>query len=601
MSAQQSLEQQFAKAAGFFEKGKLDKAHKAFRDIQRQQPAIPEVLHMLALIALKKDRAEDAAGYLQQAVQAAPARPELFALLGAALSRAGRQADAINAYQQAITLEPGRADTHYNLANAYRDLGQIDDAVAAYRRAIELDPGFADALNNLGQVLKDTGCHDDAVDAFLRAAAISPNAAWVYTNLGNTYRAMGRYEDAIDAHRRALELSPDTIEYTANLGAALIDIGHTEDGKEIFQRALETAPGDPGLLNGLGNALVDLGRIDEAKAAYAGALEAEPGNPMTHYLLGRTLMLDGDFAQGWKEFEWRWQVAQLGLRQLDLLPQAPWQGDDLGGKTILVWGEQGVGDEVLFASQIPDLLEQDADVVLECDARLIPLYERSFDNVRCIAKTEPPTDAARSADIDFQVPSGNLGRWLRASADAFPGRAQYLQPDARRRDALKDRYRGGGDDLLVGIAWSSSNAKLGRHKSMPLAALQPLLAIPGIKLVDLQNGDTSAERTAFENDANTTIIHDDSIDQMADLDAFAAQVAAMDLVISVSNTTVHIAAAMGVPTWVLLNAAPLSCWMLDGDTSPWYPSVRLFRQTNAGIWDDVSARAVTALGELRQD
>ena len=601
MSAEQSLEQQFAKAASFYEKGKFDKAKKIFRGIQRGNPGIPEVLHMLALIALKTNRAEDAVGHLESAVQSAPGSADLFGLLGGALEKAGRTEDAAKAFEQAITLEPGLAETHYNLGNALRDLGRSQDAVVSYRRAVELYPGFADALNNLGRVLADMGSNDDAVRSFLGACAITPGDAWIYSNLGNTYRNMGKAEDAIDTHRRAVELDPESVVYRSNLAAALVEIGLTEDGADEFRRALEAAPGDPGLLCGFGNALVDQGRIEDAKAAFAQALEAEPDNPMAHYLLGRALLLDGDFGRGWQEFAWRFKVASLGLRDPDLLPQPPWQGEKVGGKTILVWGEQGVGDEVLFAGQIPELLAQGANVVMECDPRLIPLFERSLDGVRGIPRTDPPAEETRSPDIDFQVPSGNLGRWLRPDLDTFPAHGGYLRPDERRRQVLRQRYLDGDDVLLVGIAWSSNNVKFGRHKSMPLSAMQPLTKIPGLRFVDLQYGDTGLERQAFEAATGTPLIHDDDIDQMADLDAFAAQVAALDLVISVSNTTVHIAGAMAVPTWVLLNAAPLSCWKRDGDASPWYPSVRLFRQTQAGEWTDVIERVAKELSGFAKD
>ena len=402
MSAEQSLEQQFAKAASFYEKGKFDKAKKIFRGIQRGNPGIPEVLHMLALIALKTNRAEDAVGHLESAVQSAPGSADLFGLLGGALEKAGRTEDAAKAFEQAITLEPGLAETHYNLGNALRDLGRSQDAVVSYRRAVELYPGFADALNNLGRVLADMGSNDDAVRSFLGACAITPGDAWIYSNLGNTYRNMGKAEDAIDTHRRAVELDPESVVYRSNLAAALVEIGLTEDGADEFRRALEAAPGDPGLLCGFGNALVDQGRIEDAKAAFAQALEAEPDNPMAHYLLGRALLLDGDFGRGWQEFAWRFKVASLGLRDPDLLPQPPWQGEKVGGKTILVWGEQGVGDEVLFAGQIPELLAQGANVVMECDPRLIPLFERSLDGVRGIPRTDPRAEESRSPDSIFR-------------------------------------------------------------------------------------------------------------------------------------------------------------------------------------------------------
>ena len=543
-------------------------------------------------------RAEDAVGHLEKAVTSAPGSTDLFGLLGGALKKAGRTEDAVGAYEQAITLEPGLADTHYNLGNALRDLGRSQDAVAFYRRAVELNPGFADALNNMGRVMADLGEHDDAISSFNSACAITPEDAWIHSNLGNVYRGLGRFEDAIDAHRRAIALDPESIKYRSNLGAALVDIGLTEEAADEFRRALEAVPGDPGFLRGLGNARVDQGCIEDAKAAYAEALAEEPDNPMTHYLLGRALLLDGDFDPGWREFAWRFRVASLGMRDPDILPQAPWQGEDVTGKTILVWGEQGVGDEVLFSGQIPDLLMQGANVIMECDPRLTPLYERSFDGVRCIAKTDPPSEGARSPHIDFQIPSGNLGRWLRPGLDSFPAHDGYLRPDEKQRDALRQRYLDGDDVLLVGIAWNSKNDKFGDLKSLSLNELRPLAEVPGIKLVDLQYGDTVRERAAFKMETGHSVLHDDDIDQMAALDGFAAQVAALDLVVTISNTTAHVAGALGIPTWVLLHTAPLSCWMMDREDSPWYPTVQLFRQARPGEWGDVIDRIAERLVNL---
>ena len=262
---------------------------------------------------------------------------------------------------------------------------------------------------------------------------------------------------------------------------------------------------------------------------------------------------------------------------------------------MLVWGEQGIGDEVHFAAMVPDLIDAGARVVLECERRLAPLFGRSFPEAMCVALENPPAAETMGNDIDFQVPSGNLGAWLRPDLDSFPDRESYLVADENRVAELKDRYRDGTGDRLVGIAWISKNPEIGKDKSMALADWRPLTEIGGIRFVDLQYGDTADERARFERQTGTPIIHDDAIDQMADLDAFAAQVAAMDLVISVSNTTVHLSGALGVPTWVLLNTLPLCVWMAKGEDSPWYPSLRLFRQTKAGEWADVIGRVESEL------
>ncbi|MDA1091410.1 MAG: tetratricopeptide repeat protein [Proteobacteria bacterium] len=594
MNAELSLQQQFAKAAGFYEKGKLDKAGKIFRDIQRNSPNIPEVLHMLALIALKKGRADDAVDHLEAAVKAAPKAADLFGLLGGALKKAGRPKDAAKAFEQAITLDPGQAETHYNLGNALRDLGRDDNAVVSYRRAIALNPNFADAFNNLGRALADMGSYGEAVSSFLSASAITPGDAETHSDMGNAYREMGRFEDAIDAHRRAIELDPGVAVYWGNLGAALVGIGRTADGADAFRRALAVAPGEAHLHFGLGNALLDQGRIEEAKAAYHRALEIEPENPMANYLLSRPLLLEGDLKLGWGKFAWRWKVPSLRMRDPNLLPQLPWQGQNLNGKTILVWAEQGIGDEIFFANMIPDLLDLGAKVVVECDPRLIALYERSFDGVRCIAKSDPPAEEAENPGIDFQTPVGNLGGWLRADLNSFPSRPGFLNPsylvaDGGRRVSLRNRYQEQGNDFLVGISWHSKGSN-GDQKSMTLLDLRPLLETPGITFIDLQYGDTCKERNAFTNETGIEVFHDDGVDQMADLDIFASQVAAMDIVVTISNTTAHMAGALGVPTLLMLGTVPIWYWLLEREDSPWYPSLRLFRQHESRDWQEVVER-----------
>ena len=193
------------------------------------------------------------------------------------------------------------------------------------------------------------------------------------------------------------------------------------------------------------------------------------------------------------------------------------------------------------------------------------------------------------------------GQWLRGTTDPRPGPAPYLAADRQKSDALKQNYKAGRDVLVVGVTWNSINKQVGNKKSLNLSELAPLAGVDGIVLVDLQYGDTRAERDAFAAGTRTEIVHDDAIDQMADLDTFAAQVAAMDLVISVSNTTAHFAGALGMPTWVMLHPAPLPCWLLDRDDSPWYPSVQLFRQSQSGEWADVVERVVAQLLDFHRN
>ena len=483
-------------------------------------------------------------------------------------------------------------------ALVHHQAGRAVEAEQAYRQALSQDPGNFVAHVNLGVVLQDQGRLEDAVESFLNALAIDSSAADVHYGLGLLHLDRDETADAEAAFRGAVEINPEYSEALNGLAIALDKQGNREEAAAAFERALAANPGFAEAHNNLGNLLHKEGRPDDAEAAFRRAIDINPDYAEAHRNLAHVLLLAGRLNEGWKEFQWRWRCRDFPAENRPF-PPTPWSGEPVDGRTVLVWGEQGVGDEVHFAAMVPDLIDAGARVVLECEHRLVPLFGRSFPEATCVARENPPAAETMAEDIDFQVPSGNLGRWLRPDLDSFPAREAYLTADGDWAQALKDRYRDGGDDRLVGMAWISKNPEIGKAKSMALMDWRPLAAIGGIRFIDLQYGDTAEERARFERATGTTIIHDDGIDQIADLDAFAAQVAAMDLIISVSNTTVHLSGALGVPTWVLLNTLPLCVWMAKGEDSPWYPSLRLFRQTRAGEWADVIGRVADALRDFR--
>ena len=244
---------------------------------------------------------------------------------------------------------------------------------------------------------------------------------------------------------------------------------------------------------------------------------------------------------------------------------------------------------------IPDLIERGAEVILECDNRLIPLFSRSYTAITCVAMDETSKGKPADKEFDFHVPFGNLGYWLRPDLSSFGDRLPYLKADAGQRLALRKRYLGQGNDFLVGIAWSSKHPTYGERKSMTLQDLRPLLEIPGVTFIDLQYGETGEERKAFTAETGIEVFHDDAIDQMADLDAFASQVAAMDMVVTISNTTAHMAGALGVSTLLMLGTVPYWYWLLERQDNPWYPSLRLFRQLERGDWEGVVERVCKEL------
>ena len=501
----------------------------------------------------------------------------------------------------ALALAPAHPERHVKLGDVYRLDERLDEAAACYRSALELDPGLAGVEGVLGNVLYRLGRVKDAVACCRRAADADPNDTEVHNILGTALLDLGDIDGAKQVLKRALALTPGSIEAISNMGSAYHRAGELENAVISLRQALKLEPRYSFAARKLGLVYEEMGRLDEALQYYDHALETDVDDAEAHFLKAGVLMLLGRLDEGWQEYEWRWKKTRAPTLWREF-PAPRWNGRSARGINLLVWGEQGIGEQIMFASMVSDLTDAGASVTLESEPRLAPLFQRSFPAVHCVERSDPPAPEAADAGLDAQTPAGSLGRWCRQEFSAFPERSSYLIADSERSDALRTCYQNGTDDVLIGISWCSINPEIGGRKSMPLFAWRRLLERPGITVVDLQYGDTANERRDFEVETGIRVIHDDGVDPLADLDAFAAQVAAMDLVISVSNTTVHMAGALGVPTWVMLSTAPLWRWFVGREDSPWYGSVRLFRQQARDEWGsvlkDVEAELTAFIGGL---
>jgi Flp pilus assembly protein TadD len=426
--------------------------------------------------------------------------------------------------------------------------GQMIEAEEIYRRVLARDPDHADALHLLGMVAYQTGRIPLALELIRKAIAVHPSAASYHSNLGNVLQAQDDLEEAAASYRRALALKPGLPEVHVNLGNVLQALGDVNSALREFRRALALKADLP-----------------EARVAEAMAL-----------------LLQGDFAAGWEDFEARWQTRDYDT-PMRAYPQPLWDGQSLASGRLLVWGEQGVGDEIMFAGLVPDVVRAGNSLVLECDRRLVPLFERSFPNVSVVSSYDPERD--RELQVAAHLPSGSLPRIFRANHNAFAATtAPYLAADPAERERFRDGYAGGKP--AVGLAWHTRSEKKGRRRSMDLSFFAPLFEIPGLRWVSLQYGDPALLESQVRT-AGAPVLIDRSVDQFADIDRFAAQVAAMDLVMTIDNSAAHLAAALGVPTWLLLPFAPNWRWQLGTSVSPWYPTMRIFRQSNFGGWDSV--------------
>ena len=505
-------------------------------------------------------------------------------LRGTLLSQAGRFDAGIRDLLAALRVNPLNPAALNNLGNALRSQGRLDEAIARYGEAVHLNPDYAEALCNLAVALTEQGKHDEAAAHYTEVLRIDPDNGTALANLGYVLMSLGRLDEAVARYTEALRIDPDNGTVLTSLGGALIQLERVDEAIARYTEALRIGSDPAGGHYNLGNALKARGRLDEALAHYTEALRIDPGRADIHGTDGLARLLVGDFKSGWEKYEWRWRVEREEKPRG--YPQPLWNGAPLASGRLLAWGEQGVGDEIQFAGLIPDLIRRGVDVVLGCEPRLQPLFARSFPLVSVVghspaAKSEAPP----FPDIAAHIPTGSLPRYLRRSeADFRATTSPYLIAAPESRAYFRGRYR--RDGLAVGIAWYSGSPVNGKQRSLTLVRLAPLFATPNVHWVCLQYG--AADLLAAEAaQAAIDLIIDPEVDQLVDLDRFAAQVSALDLVITIDNATAHMAGALGVPTWVMVPYVPDWRWRLNREDSPWYPTVRLFRQPALGDWDTV--------------
>ncbi len=496
-----------------------------------------------ALLASGQEAAAD--GLLVPLLQADPGDAEAMGLLAEAR----------------MALTPENPMAHILMATAEHRAGRPRRAIAHVHSALRLEPANAAALTLLGLCQRDIGALDEAIAAFEAAAAQLPGSADAQLALANALRNGGRTEDAVAAYRAGLACDSRSVPLHSNLAVTLQQLSEFDDARGHFEAALALAPEQAGIQHNL--AVLDL--------------------------------LCGNFAAGFECYAWRWRK-DGDVNRARPFPQCQWDGTPLGDKTILVWCEQGVGDEIMFASLFNEVIAAAKRVIIECEARLQPLFARSFPQAQVIARRDPPDDRLLAEDIDVQSSAGDLCRWLRRDAADFAEPRAFLRADSDATKAARQRY----GTSPTGIAWHSKTPFWGDIKTAPLARWQPILATPDVTWVNLQYGDCAAELAALP----VEVHQDAEIDQMVDLDAFAAQVAAMDQVITTSNTTAHMAGAWGVPCRLLLPHVPDWRWQLAGARALWYPNMQIYRQSRRGDWDTPIAEVAVDLnqgGDVREN
>jgi tetratricopeptide (TPR) repeat protein len=656
VAPQQALARSLAGAVEYLKAGRLEEA---VRTLESSGLALrnPVGRNILGDIRLKQGNPTAALKAFDAAIKLAPAFPEAHCNRGVALQELGRLEEALAAEERALRHRPGYATANYNRGNILRDLGRLDEAVAAFDLALRDKPAHAEARLNRGMALLDRNRFLEALDDFRRARTLRPDLIAAYVGEASALRRLGKREDAMAAIDAALAVEAgngaalvvkarflmlankfdaalESIDRAIASDAAnavphalrsslLVRLRRYDEALTEADEAVRLAPKEPQGHAARAVVLYELGRVDEqlealktaerlgaanadfyhaqatglaergdlaaAVASFEKAIELEPEAAVIHFHFGMLLLYLGDFARGWVEHEWRLNDAEY--KDINKASFAPnWRGEALAGKKLLVKKEQGNGDNVQFARFLPEIAARGAAVTLTVPSPLKAMFQRAFPMVDVTDRL-----GVRSG-FDFQVALMSLPAVIGVDAERLPQGVPYLFAD----EAMIAHWRArlGDYGFKVGVVWQG-NPKFGRDasRSIPLRHFQPLAAIPGVRLISLQaiNGldqlDDLPAGMAVESYGAEVANNPDGFNQIA------AMMANLDLIVSSDTVTAHLAGALARPVWVALSYRPDWRWLEKRPDSPWYPTMRLFRQQRPGDWPGVFASIAAALAE----
>ncbi len=640
--------------------GKFVQAEQLYKEILNTHPQHFDALQLTATIALQRKDLDNALTLFDRALEINPTSPHVLNNRGNVLSNLGRHGEALASYERVLAIKPDHVEALYNRGNALRGLMRNTDALESLKEALRIQPGHLNALLCSASVLKALSRMEEAVSMLDKAIAVDPYRVAVWNSRGSALQQLGRPDDALTSYDYALKIDaennsalmgrcyalvelnrpadalqsyekilaiePDNISALINRGYLLHGMEHMVEALASFDRVLALKHDDVSALNNRGITLVALDRAEEALTAHEFALAIAPNDASTHFnravalnALGRrtealvayaealrispddvTIRVNetlcrfghGDLKTAWQQYGWRWKsdAYRNAVRPFPIHPLTPTT------RTALLWGEQGAGDQILYASMLPDLVERGITGVIEVEPRLVPLFTRSFPSFECVARATPPHTGTEKV-FDTSLPMADLGQFLRNDFSNFPHRVQYLRADPKKVKALRKRYGATKDVRIVGLSWRSGAPRTGDSKSCALVDWAPIFTLPGFRFVSLQYGEQAAELAEVKRRFGVDVLNDKKVDQLASLDDFASQVAAMDHIVSISNTTAHFAGALGVPATILLpySQGLLWYWFADRSECPWYPSVTLLRPKQRGGWSGILQQAADRL------
>lgn len=581
--------------------GRADQAIEWFARAITQDPAVSTYFTGLGEALVARGRRDEAIKSYDRALQLRSDDIDSWDRLSELLQQQGRLGEAALACDRLLQLVPERAPTWRRLGEVLKAEGRTDEAALSFDEAWKFAPHDTDAANQAGLIHFDAGRYDEAVIRFDRSLALKPDQAGVLCLKAISLRRLRRYDEALPCAERARALTPQDPDIANSLGCILQNLGRHPEALAAFDAAIAMRPGFADFHNHRGTSLAEMHRFDEAFASFARATALNPELADAHWNAALFHLLTGNFEAGWAAREWGRKCRAVGFVERSFeaplwLADAPlWLAEPplwlaeapLAGKTILLHSDEGLGDTIQFCRYATMVADLGARVLIETDAVLQPLLAGLDGVAQCLARDIDPLPP-----IDYHCPLSSLPLAFATKLDTIPAKPSYLAAPADRIGAWEQRLDG-HDRLRVGLVWSGNPAHLNDHnRSLPFARLAPLLACDA-RFISLQKDPRAADRAALA-------ARPEVVDLTADLGDFvdtAALISCLDLVITVDTSVAHLSAALGKPTWIMLPFTPDYRWLLGRDDSPWYPSVRLFRQDDSRDYGTVVAALTAALND----
>jgi tetratricopeptide (TPR) repeat protein len=544
---------------------------------------ISQALEM-AMTAHRAGRMQEAESVYRQILQHQPNNADALHLLGVLAQQCGQPQPAVELMEKSLAINPNNSAALTNLGEAYRVTGRLENAQAVLQKSLSLNPNSAEAIGNLGIVFSDMGKTDEAVNCYNRSLALNPNQPQVLNNLGNASLSRTKYDEALAIYERALRLDPKFADGHNNRGSALEHLARLEEAFAAYTHAVELNPNFAIACNNAGNVARRLCQWDLAVQWCSRSLQINPSYEPARWNIGLIELTRGDYAAGLPKYELRFVATPQRLPAG--LDGQRWDGGAIDGKTILLYAEQGLGDGWQAARYVPMLADRGAKVIIECHPSQVGIM-RSLRGVIGIVPYGQPRPK-----YDLFDPMMSLPLRFQTRLESIPREFPYITVDPERVAAWRDRL-GSHTELRVGLVWRGSDNP-DPLRSITLEELAPLAAVSNVQFFGLQFGEAVAD--IAKSAAWSKMI--DLSAEVADFGETAACMMNLDLVLSIDTAAAHLAGALARPAWTLLPISPDWRWLLDREDSPWYPSMRLFRQTKRKVWTDVIERVAVELASL---